>query len=228
LGWFDGRPETLYPLAPPEAAAREIGLMGGAAKVLASARQALAEQDPRWALHLLAKLRRGGQASGELAAQVDTALAEACQAVALSTANTNGRAYLLETAWELGGGRAEAARPAPRAELVQRLPLEYLMQMLSRRLDPAKAMAAHESMGLVFPDEGRRFTLTVRRGLAQVNEGGPLPGDPAPLAVMTLAAADLRGLVTGQEGVAGLVARGRISLDGPLTDTLRFWLRFER
>lgn len=228
LGWFDGRPDTLYPLAPGEAADREIGLMGGPEKVLGLARLALEQKDPRWALHLLAKLKQSGLAQGEAAGQVKAALAQACQETALTTANTNGRGYLLETAWELGGGKAETARPAPRAELTQRIPLDYIMQMLARRLDPAKAMEAHESLGLVFPDEGRRYTLTVRRGLAQVHDGEPLPGDPAPLAVMTLAGADLRGLVTGQEGVAALVAKGRISLDGPLTDTLRFWMRFER
>jgi alkyl sulfatase BDS1-like metallo-beta-lactamase superfamily hydrolase len=228
LGWFDGRPETLYPLAPADTAAREIGLMGGPEKVLELARQALEQKDPRWALHLLAKLKRSGLVQGEGANRTVAALAEACQAVAVTTANTNGRGYLLETAWELNGGKPDAARPAPRAELVKRIPLDYILAMLARRLDQAKAMEAHESMGLVFPDEGKRFTLTVRRGLAQVNEGEPLPGDPAPLAVMTLAAADLRGLVTGQEGVAALVAKGRISLEGPLTDTLRFWMRFER
>jgi alkyl sulfatase BDS1-like metallo-beta-lactamase superfamily hydrolase len=228
LGWFDGRPETLYPLAPAEAAAREVGLMGGPERVLELAGQALAQKDPRWALHLLAKLKKSGLAQGEAAGPTTAALAEACQAVALTTANTNGRAYLLETAWELSGGQPEAARHTPRPELVRRIPLEHILALLTRRLDRDKALAAHESLGLVFPDEGRRFTLTVRRGLAQVSEGEPLPGDPAPLAVMTLAAADLRGLVTGQEGVAGLVAKGRISLDGPLTDTLRFWMRFER
>jgi len=49
--------------------------------------------------------------------------------------------------------------------------------MLTRRLDRNKALEAHESLGLVFPDEGRRYTLTVRRDLAQVSEGRPLFGD---------------------------------------------------
>lgn len=99
LGWFDGRPEALYTLAPAEAAAREIGLMGGPEKVLALARQALEAKDPRWALHLLAKLRQSGLPQGQAAGQPDAgqlnaALAQACQETALTTANTNGRAYL--------------------------------------------------------------------------------------------------------------------------------------
>ncbi|MCB2189654.1 MAG: MBL fold metallo-hydrolase [Deltaproteobacteria bacterium] len=228
LGWFDGRPEALYPLGPRETAAREVRLMGGPVRVLKLGRQALAEKDPRWALHLLAKLRRSGEAQGGLAPQLNAALAEACQAVAYTTANTNGRAYLLEMAWEYAGGAPENTRTKPRAELIAHIPLDYILQMLTRQLNPAKAAGVHESMGLEFPDEHQHYTLTVRYGLAQVTPGGPLPGDPPPLAILTLNAADLRGLVTGEEGLAGLVAGGHIGLQGSLTDTLRFWFRFER
>lgn len=46
LGWFDGRPEALYPLAPAARAERYVAAMGGRDAVRQSAETAV-EQDPR-------------------------------------------------------------------------------------------------------------------------------------------------------------------------------------
>src|SRR5215475_13607554 len=52
LGWFDGNATRLFPLAERERAARILGLAGGADKVLAGARAALAAREFQWAAEL--------------------------------------------------------------------------------------------------------------------------------------------------------------------------------
>ena len=64
LGWFDGRPDKLYPMNVREASMREIILMGGPEKVMEIADRALQENDCRWAIHLLAKLADSGMVRG--------------------------------------------------------------------------------------------------------------------------------------------------------------------
>ena len=52
LGWFDGNATHLFPLAEKERAAKIVALAGGASRVLASARDALAARDFQWAAEL--------------------------------------------------------------------------------------------------------------------------------------------------------------------------------
>ena len=56
LGWFDGNPTSLSPLAPKDEAAKIIALAGGAANVLAAAQKAHEDGDYQWALELADRL----------------------------------------------------------------------------------------------------------------------------------------------------------------------------
>jgi alkyl sulfatase BDS1-like metallo-beta-lactamase superfamily hydrolase len=52
LGWFDGNPTKLFPLAEKDRAAKLIALIGGPEQVLARGREALAARDFAWAAEL--------------------------------------------------------------------------------------------------------------------------------------------------------------------------------
>lgn len=52
LGWFDGNATNLFPLSNKDRAQRLIEMMGGGVPVLATARQALSDQEPQWAAEL--------------------------------------------------------------------------------------------------------------------------------------------------------------------------------
>lgn len=52
LGWFDGNATNLFPLPQKERAVKLVGLIGGAAQVLAVARDALATREFQWAAEL--------------------------------------------------------------------------------------------------------------------------------------------------------------------------------
>jgi alkyl sulfatase BDS1-like metallo-beta-lactamase superfamily hydrolase len=52
VGWFDGNATNLFPLPQKDRAAKLVGLIGGAAQVLARAREALAAREFKWAAEL--------------------------------------------------------------------------------------------------------------------------------------------------------------------------------
>jgi alkyl sulfatase BDS1-like metallo-beta-lactamase superfamily hydrolase len=227
LGWFDGRADKLYPLPQKEVAAREVELFGGVEKVLDLADQAFEQGDLRWAIHLLAKLDDSGLAEGALEDRLKERLASSYEKLAEGIYNTNGRAYLLQSALELRGDDTEPPKVVTAERLVARIPLENIFFILGSKLIPEKAMDVHESMQFVFPDEDTRYTITVRRGVAEVVEGDPLPGTPEPVAVLTFESLDFRKMIFKMASPAGLWAKGKISAEGSWIDALKFLGRFD-
>jgi alkyl sulfatase BDS1-like metallo-beta-lactamase superfamily hydrolase len=227
LGWFDGRADKLYPLPQKEVAAREVKLLGGVEKVITLADQAFEQGDLRWAIHLLAKLDDSGLAKGVPEGGLRERLASCYDKLAEGIYNTNGRAYLLQSAIELRGGAAEPPKVGTDERLVARIPLENIFFILSSKLIPEKAMDVHESLQFAFPDEDKRYTITVRRGIAEVAEGAPLPGTPEPVAVLTFESLDFRKMIFKMASPAGLWAKGKISAEGSWIDALKFLGRFD-
>ncbi|MEW5913445.1 MAG: alkyl sulfatase dimerization domain-containing protein [Thermodesulfobacteriota bacterium] len=226
LGWFDGRADRLYPLPKAQAASREVQLMGGPAKVMDLARQALAKGDTRWAVHLLAKLADSGLMQDQAAALRDLQ-AQAYQGLAATVFNTNGRAYLLETVQELRQGLVQPAKAHMDPRMVQQVPLEAIFRVLPSKLKLNQAMDVHESLVFVFPDVKERFVVTLRRGVVEVVQGEPLPGTPPPVGVVTIQARDYRRMIFGLEGPLALYAKGKVSVQGSWLKVLAFLRRFE-
>ncbi len=226
LGWFDGRPEALYPLPPDEIARREVGLMGGPDAVLAQAKQALDGGDARWAVHLLGKLRASAGPSST-SADIDATFARALRRLAAGTANTNGRAYLLESAYEAEHGLAASAESHPDDEALAPIPLDLFFRTMATRLDAASTLDLHESVVWRFSDTGERFVVTVRRGIAEVVAGEPLPGTPSPVATLTTDSLTWKKLALKLENPAAALASGKLSVDGSWLDFLAFVRRFQ-
>jgi alkyl sulfatase BDS1-like metallo-beta-lactamase superfamily hydrolase len=226
LGWFDGRADKLYPVRHDEAARREIALMGGPDKVLHLAQQALRDGDARWAVHLLAKLKDSGL-TGEMAGMVKGLLAEALRNVASDIYNTNGRAYLLEYAQELTAGPPASINARLPVETVATMPLDIIFTGMAPRLDPAKAAGVHESLRFVFPDSGRQYTITVRNSVAEMAEGEPLPGTPAPLATVTVDSMTYKLIALKMLDAISAVAQGRMKIEGSLPGFITFMGRFQ-
>ena len=229
LGWFDGRADRLYPVGHVEAARREIEMMGGADTIAGQARKALKEGDARWAVHLLSKLNDSGLAAGPLSAQLKEMLAEGYRQVAAGTANTNGRAYLLESALELAQGQGPPPPLNPRLplETVASMPVDFVFSNMAPKLDSGKAEGTYESVLFVFPDIGRQFTITVRNCVAEVTEGKPLPGTPAPLATLTVDSFTYKLIALKMLDMPAAFTQGQIKVDGNLPGLIVFMGRFQ-
>lgn len=224
LGWFDGRPETLYPLAPTAAAAREVALMGGESRVREAADAAMQAKDFRWAVHLYAKLRDAGVPAETL----DPKLAAAYYALGETVRNTNGRGYLLESAYRAQGHPAGGAMGRPDDVLLASIPVDTFLDVMAVRLIPDKAAGVHETLAIRFADIDTTFYVTVRRGVAEVHKGAPLPGTPAPVATIKTDTMTWRKLALQIDSPALAVASGRLKVDGSLSDVVGFLDRFDK
>ena len=226
-GWFDGRVDRLYPLNHDELARREVLLMGGPEKLAGLAGQALVDGDPQWAVHLLAKLKDSGLASGDTVVKLDGMLAAAYRQIADNTSNTNSRAYLLESALELDKARPPDFPGKLNPDLVAGLPVDLIFTNMQPRLIPDKARGVYESVRFIFPDLNRQFTVTVRNGVAEIAEGQPLPGTPSPVAVVTIDSLTYKMMALKLADTAAIVQQGKISLEGSWPAFLIFMARFQ-
>lgn len=227
LGWFGGDAADLATPRRTENARREISLMGGPAQVLETGEAATKAGDTQWAVHLLSKLRDSGLTSGALHERLGKALATALQAAAAETPNTNGRGYLAESALEILNGRAKLPNADPDETFLKELPLPVFLARLGTRLIPGKSEGVHESLRLEFPDVGESYTITVRGGVAEIAAQTPLPGTPAPVAVVKMPSLVWKKLALKQVGVAAVLAQGELKVEGSWAGFLTFMRRFE-
>ena len=230
LGWFDGRPDKLYPVAAQVAAAREITLMGGTEKILAGADESLKAGDMKWSIHLLAKLAASGLGTDEQKKMLNEKLAQSYERLAFTLYNSNGRGYLLESAWELRNPPDTKTNPAPPANnaFITNIPLETIFSIMAVRLIPDTAMNVEESVHFVFPDEQKRFVVTVRRGIAEMSIGDVLPGTPDPVAVITCDSLTFRQMSLKIISPVRAVASGKMTVDGSWIGFLKWYGRFNR
>ena len=96
LGWFDGNPTNLHPLAPKAHSEKMLDLIGGKTKTFEAAKKALKEKEYQWCLELCDLL---------LAAEPDSKVLQLKAAALEKTeeyeTSANGRHYYMECAKEL-------------------------------------------------------------------------------------------------------------------------------
>jgi alkyl sulfatase BDS1-like metallo-beta-lactamase superfamily hydrolase len=230
LGWFDGRPHRLYPHPKEDIAQRSIELMGGPTAVLAAADDARKRGDSSWSLHLLALLEDSqiqGETSRAAREAQEQLTIDTLRALGEKTANTNGRAYLLQSALEVSGGVVPAPTPSPNLELVDRMPISLFFDIMKTRIIPKKAAGVEESVRFTFSDSSEDWFLTLRNGILEVASGTPIPGSPAPVAVVSTDTRTWRRLSTQKISPIPTLASGDLSIKN-LPAFMRFMGRFDQ
>jgi alkyl sulfatase BDS1-like metallo-beta-lactamase superfamily hydrolase len=194
---------------------------------MALADEALNAGDYRWAIHLLSKLRDSGLAVGGMNDALNGRLAASYERLASTLYNLNGRGYLLESAHEIRHGIEKTPHPRLDENVVANIPLDAIFTIMATRLDAANAMDVHEAVHYVFPDENKKFVVTVRRGIAEVVKGEPLPGTPEPVATLRVDALTFRKLAAKVTTPVAALASGKLSVEGSWLGFLRFNRRFD-
>ena len=197
--------------------------MGGAEQVLSAAEAAREQGDLKWAAHLLGKLRDGAP---QLDEPVRALRATVYRALAAETSNTNGRGWLLRSAALLEGAQDDSAiPPVLDPTFIATLPTEAVFQVLPSRLDRHSTLDVYESVEVILTDIVETWTITIRRGVAEVRRDLSLPNTPPPVATVTTDSLTWKQLAFGQIEPLGALTGGQLTVDD-LEAALRFLTRF--
>lgn len=166
LGYYDGNPANLNPLAPEEAGRQYVAALGGADAVLKLVREAIGRGDYRWAAQLGNHLVFAQP--GNLAARA--AQADALEQLGYQAENALWRNIYLSGALELRQGVATSYSGRAAADLVRAMTPAMFFDFLAVRLDSDKAQGHDMTLNWVFDDIGKPFALTVRNGVLTYRE----------------------------------------------------------
>jgi alkyl sulfatase BDS1-like metallo-beta-lactamase superfamily hydrolase len=127
--------------------------------------------------------------------------------------NPNARNWYLSEALELEGKVVFEPRPtdAERLAYAQTFPIENVLELMTVSLNPTKSAGVSASVEFVFPDQSKRFLLTVRNQILLIDR----LNEPAADAVrVTVKASDWVALVTQNDSLPAALASGRVATDG--------------
>jgi alkyl sulfatase BDS1-like metallo-beta-lactamase superfamily hydrolase len=216
FGWFDGNPANLHPLPPEPASTRYVEYMGGAAAVLARAREDFEAGEYRWVAQVVNHVVFADPGNTE-ARELQAA---ALEQLGFQAESGPWRNFYLTGALELRRPRpaprtpaapGATARPAAgRSPLVEGMTVEMVFDSLGVRLDGPRADAAPLSIGWSFPDIGEQWTLRVEHGA--LNCWPALDDDVD--AVASMSRETLIAAVTGAIAIPAAVEDGSIALEG--------------
>jgi alkyl sulfatase BDS1-like metallo-beta-lactamase superfamily hydrolase len=161
LGYWDGNPATLIPLAPGESAPLFVEMMGGADAIIARAQQLMDGGDYLLATEILNKLVYGEpeHVAGR------RLLADAFEQVGYQQESPSVRNSFLAAALELRSGIPTGAAPKSTGpDLVRALSTLQFLDYLGIRLDSALVGDAHFVMNIETPDNGEKFVVELSNG----------------------------------------------------------------
>jgi alkyl sulfatase BDS1-like metallo-beta-lactamase superfamily hydrolase len=165
LGWYDGNPSTLQPLAPDAEAERMATLAGGVDALAQQVVDAQARGEHQWALQLSDHVLRLQPAH----AAVREARIKALRALGEVEANPNARNWYLMAARELAGEFTLPQRIlTPTPEMLTQMPLARFFDGMAVNLDAEAAADTVTAVGFEFTDSDERYTYIVRRGASEV------------------------------------------------------------
>jgi alkyl sulfatase BDS1-like metallo-beta-lactamase superfamily hydrolase len=212
LGWFDGDSVDLFPTSESEKSARLVRLMGGSESALGEG-EAMLQSDPQWALELSELVLNSDR--DNLRAQ--SLKGSALRLLAQNAMNPNARNWYLSEALELEGKVQFKPRAidAERLAYAQDLPVEGLLDRLQVSLDPDKSRGIEQQLQFVFPDQNKRFLLTVRHQVLIIE---PIDSSIVDVTEITVNASDWLALVAQHDSFPAAIASGRLKVSSGISD----------
>lgn len=193
LGWYDGNPATLNPLPPAEDAKKYVEYMGGAAAVIARARQDFKAGNFRWVAQVMDQVVYADPANTE-ARNLAADAFEQLGYVAESATWRN--AYLLG-AQELRSATPATPRPSPGvgADMLHAMPLSLVFDYLATRINGPRAGTSHILINWRFTDTRESLATNLEHGAltAVMNKT-----DPAATATVTTTRPAFEAVILGQ------------------------------
>lgn len=160
MGWYDREPTKLFQLPLEDAARRLIELIGGADKVRAAAKNALAEKEYAWAAELVNYVYVVNPNDTE-ARQIK---ADALRKMGQLAFGSIGRAFLISEARALEGAEQIPRLVPPNPAVIAANPTAYV-NYFRVRIDPQKAEQTDKLIAFTFAD--KTVALDIRGGIAE-------------------------------------------------------------
>jgi linear primary-alkylsulfatase len=155
LGWYDGNPSHLHPLAPTQAGERYVEMMGGAGNVITKAREYFEQGDYRWVAQVLDHVVFSDPENQE-ARQLS---ADAMEQLGYQTESSTWRNAYLSGASELRHGSLDLGRAMPH-RTANAMDAEQVIEMMGVRFDPTRFRPS-ASMIVRFRDLGETHLIGV-------------------------------------------------------------------
>jgi len=207
IGWFDGNPSNLNPLPPAEAGKKFVEYMGGAAAVIARARDDFTQGNYRWVAQVMNQVVFADPGNTDARALAADALE---QMGYLAESATWRNAYLLG-AQELRGGSPAPRRSSVDPDMLHAMPIDWVFDMLGTRVNGARAQATRIVVNWRFTDTGQRLASTLEdAALTYVVGKEARDADVS----VTLTRAALEAMLLGRQTLAAALQQGIVATTG--------------
>ena len=168
LGWYDAVPANLNPWPPAVRARKYVSAMGGAGKVMALARKAMAAGDYRWSSDLLNQLVFADPANQPARAL----LADSYEQQGYQAESGIWRNQFLSAARDLRQGYKPSGVNTQSQDMIAAVPTQLLMDSMATRYDPAK-LGAPLAINLVLTDRGENVGIDAGKSVLIARVGSP-------------------------------------------------------
>ena len=208
LGFWDGNPSNLDP-PPSEVTGRLfVGMMGGAAPMIAKGRELNAAGRYRETAQILQHLVFAEPQNQE----GRNVLADAYEQLGYQDESTSFRNSYLQLAAELRSGIAEGtAANSASPDIVSAMETGQWLDFLGISMDSRKAEGMAWTVNLITPDNGQKFKIEMSNATLTNIEGFT---DPKANLTITLNRADLTQVMLGAKSFEQLEAEGKARFEG--------------
>ncbi len=224
IGWFDGDVTKLFKVSPKEEATRLVELMGGKAKVVAAAREALEKKEFAWSAQLI----QYAYSLDPMDREVRQLKANALRQMAYRTTGSIARAFLLSETLALEGKLTIPRLVPPAPEVIAGSP-DVFVDYFRVRIDPRKSENTDRVIEFVFTDKGDlAVALHLRRGVV---EFVPVPADyyREPDSVLRLDSETWSALYLSVIELEEAITSGKVELaKGDAQETIGEFAMFDR
>ena len=215
LGWFDGNPSTLKPLPLKEEAEKMIQLSGDWDSLFKVAEDAFLTDDFQWSLQLTDYLLRSRPDDQKTKLLRQSAL----EGLGSQESNPNSRYYYLSSAAQLDENYQENDILLPSLEVIQKYPIESMMETLKVNVIPEKSLNKIIQLLFTFTDSPKSFSLFLRRGVLEVQ---PFMITGSSVQIKS-SENDLKAILSGVKSLPISLVNGSLKVEGSRADLLSFF-----
>ncbi|MDD3798463.1 MAG: alkyl sulfatase dimerization domain-containing protein [Novosphingobium sp.] len=212
MGFYDGNPAHLDPMEPEAQAKHYVEALGGADRVLALAAKARSDGDLKWAVELLN--------NAVFADPADTAARDALAGV-YDQMGWRAESYMWRNIYLSGAADLRGEKAANAVDFgsaggnlgnpFANLSLSQILEVLSYRIDPAKAGDEKLTLALGLKDEDGLQLVTLANDVLVYQ---PLPEGAAVDGTVRITRSGLAQLLAGKHSAQDLIAAGEMSASG--------------